>query len=424
MGLSVVVVGLGYVGLPLARAAVFSGHRVIGYDTSDSLVRRLGEGVSHILDVSSAELHEMLDLGFAASTDPVVFSGADVVVICVPTPLGIDGVPYLSFITSAAQSISKNISTGTTVILESTTFPGTTKEVVEPILAKSGLKVGQEIFLAFSPERIDPGNKQFGLTNTPKIVGADDARSLDKAVSFYRPFVPQIFETKGTKEAETAKLLENTYRQVNIALVNEFAKLCHELGIDVWDVIRAASTKPFGFETFHPGIGVGGHCIPIDPRYLSHKLKQVSGKDFEFIILAEKVNRQMPEYVSSRIATEYKAQKGLEIIAGDKFAILGVSYKPNSSDIRESPSVDLARELMSCGFDVHFIDSNVDVFEVDGVAVPRAQFEDLQGQRFEGAVVAQAHEEFLRTEQWSELAKKLFIFDATGRISGHGILRL
>jgi nucleotide sugar dehydrogenase len=420
----VAVIGLGYVGLPLARALALSGQKVTGYDLSAGLVKNLAAGTSHIEDVTDADLAKMMELGFVATSSADALADMDFIAICVPTPLSKDGVPDISFIVAAAESIATYLSSGTTVILESTTFPGTTVEVVSPILEKSGLAIGSEIFLAFSPERIDPGNKRFGLSNTPKIVGADDPLSLEKAKSFYESFVPEVFATKGTKEAETAKLLENTYRQVNIALANEFAKLCRSLDIDVWDVIKAASTKPFGFEAFYPGVGVGGHCIPIDPRYLSHKLKQESGEDFEFIALAEKVNSGMPAYVASRFTEDYLTASSLARVSGQKLLICGVSYKPNSSDVRESPAVDLAKELVSIGFDVHYLDPNVEDFIVSGHNIPSAQVSDLRSSGFDAILVAQAHSEFLAPDFWAELPLTTFVFDATGRLPLDRAVRL
>lgn len=424
MTTNVAVIGLGYVGLPLARALTLSGHNVTGYDLSKDLVENLASGASHIEDVTDADLAQMLGLGFVATSRADALAGMDFIAICVPTPLSKEGVPDVSFIVSAAEAIVAHLSAGTTVILESTTFPGTTKEIVGPILESSGHAIGRDVFLAFSPERIDPGNKNFNLLNTPKIVGADDPVSLEKAESLYRSFAPEVFITKGTKEAETAKLLENTYRQVNIALANEFARLCKSLEIDVWDVIKAASTKPFGFQAFYPGVGVGGHCIPIDPRYLSHKLKQESGEDFEFIALAEKVNSSMPAYVASRAAEDFMKQRSLDRVMGHKLLICGVSYKPNSSDVRESPAVDLAKELLSIGFEVHYLDPNVQEFAVAGHIIPSVITSDLRSAGFDAVLVAQAHSEFLAPEFWAELPLATFVFDATGRLPLDRAVRL
>jgi len=426
VSLKVAVIGLGYVGLPLARAALSAGHDVLGFDVSSQRAKALNEGKSHIEDVSDPQVVEMLTAGFTAHSDPKVLNGVDIIAICVPTPLGSDGAPDLSFVISASGAVAENMSRGTTVILESTTYPGTTVEVLAPILESSGLVLGVDFFLAFSPERVDPGNRKFGISNTPKIVGADDPGSIERAVSFYRSFVPSVFVTKGTKEAETAKLLENTYRQVNIALVNEFAKLCNSLDIDVWDVIRAASTKPFGFQPFFPGIGVGGHCIPIDPSYLAYKLKEEKGEDFEFISLAQRLSSEMPGYVAKRVRDAYLKESNEKNIKGSKIVVFGVSYKPNSSDIRETPANDLISALTGYGFSVYFVDPNVESFEVDGTKIPKLELSDLLDNTFDVIVVAQAHEEFIQGNKvfWPNV--KSLVFDATGKIEleGSRIVRL
>jgi len=424
VSLKVAVIGLGYVGLPLARAALGAGHKVLGLDVSSQRTKVLNQGKSHIEDVSDSEVAEMLNAGFMAHSDPRVLKGMDVIAICVPTPLGSDGAPDLSFVISATGDVAQNMSHGTTVILESTTYPGTTMEVLAPILEGSGLVLGLDFFLAFSPERVDPGNRNFGISNTPKIVGADDPKSLDRAANFYGSFVSSIFITKGTKEAETAKLLENTYRQVNIALVNEFARLCNSLNIDVWDVIRAASTKPFGFQPFFPGIGVGGHCIPIDPSYLAYKLKKEIGEDFEFISLAQRINSEMPEYVAKRVRDVYLEEKKISKIEGVKVAVFGVAYKPNSSDIRETPAADLISALTGYGFSVYFVDPNVESFEVAGKKIPKLALSDLLNNGFDVVVVAQAHDEFIHGNDtfWPEI--KSLIFDTTGKIEGSKVFRL
>jgi UDP-N-acetyl-D-glucosamine dehydrogenase len=424
VSLKVAVIGLGYVGLPLARAALGAGHKVLGLDVSSQRTKVLNQGKSHIEDVSDSEVAEMLDAGFMAHSDPRVLKGMDVIAICVPTPLGSDGAPDLSFVISATGDVAQNMSHGTTVILESTTYPGTTMEVLAPILEGSGLVLGLDFFLAFSPERVDPGNRNFGISNTPKIVGADDPKSLDRAANFYGSFVSSIFITRGTKEAETAKLLENTYRQVNIALVNEFARLCNSLNIDVWDVIRAASTKPFGFQPFFPGIGVGGHCIPIDPSYLAYKLKKEIGEDFEFISLAQRINSEMPEYVAKRVRDVYLEEKKISKIEGVKVAVFGVAYKPNSSDIRETPAADLISALTGYGFSVYFVDPNVESFEVAGNKIPKLALSDLLNNGFDVVVVAQAHDEFIHGNDtfWPEI--KSLIFDTTGKIEGSKVFRL
>jgi nucleotide sugar dehydrogenase len=424
MSLKVAVVGLGYVGLPLAKSAVDAGHDVLGFDVSFDRIKAINEGKSHVEDVSNDDLRTMAAAGFRATSDPTMLRGLDVITICVPTPLAPNGSPDLSYVISASEMIAENITRGTTVILESTTYPGTTSEVVAPILQRSNLIQGEDFYLAFSPERIDPGNKKFGLSNTPKVVGADDPLSLELADKFYRTFVPSVFKTIGTKEAETAKLLENTYRQVNIALVNEFAKICHSLGIDVWNVISAASTKPFGFQSFFPGIGVGGHCIPIDPSYLAFKLKQEVGDDFEFITLAQRISGEMPAYVAKRVKEKYLELSNKNEVKGVRLAVFGVSYKPNSSDIRETPAADLISALSAMGFTVSFVDPNVENFEVGGVSVPKMQMNGLTNRDVDMVIVTQAHKEFVASDSsfWSSFEAP--VFDATGQIKGDNIFRL
>lgn len=359
---NLVVIGLGYVGLPLAQAATLSGLKVTGFDLNKEIVSGLAAGKSHIDDLSDSDIKEMLDRDFSATTDATCIGQADVVVVCVPTPLSVDGGPDLGAVIGATKSVSENLKPGSLVILESTTYPGTTEEIVLPILEKSGLKLGQ-FFLAFSPERIDPGNQVFGMTNTPKVVGGVDAKSGDLAVDFYSKFVDSVVRAKGAKEAEMAKLLENTYRHVNIALMNELVEFSNLLDIDLWNAIDCAATKPFGFQAFYPGPGVGGHCIPIDPNYLAHHIKSVLGRPFKFVELAQEINQSMPAYVVSRIQDALNEQgKALKY---SKVLLLGVTYKADIADQRESPVRPLARELLSKGADVRFVDPFVESWNVD-----------------------------------------------------------
>jgi nucleotide sugar dehydrogenase len=359
---NLVVIGLGYVGLPLAQAAALSGLKVTGLDLNQNIVSGLTAGKSHIDDLSDLDIKEMLDKGFNATTDSTCISLADVVVICVPTPLSTDGGPDLGAVISATKSVSENLKPGCLVILESTTYPGTTEEIVLPILEKSGLKLG-EFELAFSPERIDPGNQFFGMSNTPKVVGGLDAKSGDSAVSFYSKFVETVVRAKSAKEAEMAKLLENTYRHVNIALMNELVEFSNLLDIDLWNAIDCAATKPFGFQAFYPGPGVGGHCIPIDPNYLAHHIKSVLGRPFKFVELAQEINHSMPAYVVSRVQDALNDQG--KALKHSKILLLGVTYKANIADQRESPVRPLARELLAKGADVRFVDPFVQSWNVD-----------------------------------------------------------
>jgi nucleotide sugar dehydrogenase len=365
-----VVVGLGYVGLPLALEASRAGLAVTGFDRDPRVAAGLLAGRSHIDDVGDAEVAEMLAAGFGATADEQVLGTADTVVICVPTPLTADGGPDLGAVRAASAAVSRHLRRGMLVVLESTSYPGTTEEVVLPILEESGLTAGRDFRLAFSPERVDPGNPVYGIRNTPKVVGGLTASCTSAAAAFYGKFVDRVVQAKGTREAEMAKLLENTYRHVNIALVNEMAVFCHELGIDLWDAIACASTKPFGFQAFRPGPGVGGHCIPIDPNYLSYKVRTL-GYPFRFVELAQEINARMPRYVVERaLHLLNRAGKPLE---GSRVLLLGVTYKADIADERESPARRVAAGLRGLGARVLFHDPHVRRWTVDGADVPRAE---------------------------------------------------
>ncbi|TQM57317.1 nucleotide sugar dehydrogenase [Humibacillus xanthopallidus] len=374
------VIGLGYVGMPLARAAVNAGLSVVGLDSSTSVVASLGARRSHVDDLSDEDVAAMLVSGFEPTSDPACLSDAGVIVICVPTPLGAEGGPDLTAVRAAATTIARHLRPGTLVVLESTTYPGTTEEVVRPLLEGCGLVAGTDFHLAFSPERVDPGNTAYGIVNTPKVVGGLTPACTRAACDFYARFVETIVPTKGTREAETAKLLENTYRHINIALVNEMARFCHELGIDLWDAIAAARTKPFGFQAFHPGPGVGGHCIPIDPNYLSHNVRTRLGYPFRFVELAQEINASMPAYVVRR-AQDALNEDGLAL-RGAHVLLLGVTYKADIADQRESPAVHVGRRLIDLGAVVEFHDPLVDRWDALGLPAPRVP--DL-GTAVEGA---------------------------------------
>jgi UDP-N-acetyl-D-glucosamine dehydrogenase len=364
-----VIIGLGYVGLPLAAEATSAGLKVTGLDVNERVVRGLNSGASHVDDLSEEDVRSMLDRGFTASTDPSVLATARTIVICVPTPLSPEGGPDLGAVTSAAKSIAAHLSPGTLVILESTTYPGTTEEVVRPLLEESGLVAGADFHLAFSPERIDPGNPTYGVANTPKVVGGLTPECGEAAAEFYGRFVNTVVRARGTREAEMAKLLENTYRHVNIALVNEMAIFCQELGVDLWDSIAAAATKPFGFQAFYPGPGVGGHCIPIDPNYLSYKVKTL-GYPFRFVELAQEINSRMPSYVIQR-AQELLNESGLAL-SRSKVLLLGVTYKADIADQRESPARPVARKLLAKGATLTYHDPHVESWQVDGQDIERS----------------------------------------------------
>ncbi|MFD1541654.1 nucleotide sugar dehydrogenase [Nonomuraea guangzhouensis] len=364
------VIGLGYVGMPLAKEAVAAGLRVVGVDVDPRKVEALNAGQSYIDDLTDADLEHMLANGFSATLDESVLARSNTIVICVPTPLDEDHRPDLSSVEGATGTVARNLSKGTLVVLESTTWPGTTDEVARPILEGSGLVAGEDFHLAFSPERIDPGNPKFGLRNTPKVVGGYTDTCRDRATAFYGQFIEQVVPVSGTREAEMAKLLENTYRHVNIALVNEMAIFCDELGIDLWESIEAAATKPFGFQKFLPGPGVGGHCIPVDPSYLSYTVRKL-GYPFRFVELAQEINERMPSYVVARVQRLLNRHK--KAVNGAKVVMLGVTYKPDIADDRETPALPVARALLELGAELSFIDPYVLEWSVDGTPVPREE---------------------------------------------------
>ncbi|MGW5685406.1 nucleotide sugar dehydrogenase [Nonomuraea sp. NPDC003754] len=370
-GYDLAVVGLGYVGMPLAKEAVAAGLRVVGFEADPRKVDALNAGRSYVDDVTDADLEHMGQAGgFRATTDESVLARSRTIVICVPTPLDDDHRPDLSAVESAAVTIARNLSAGTLVVLESTTWPGTTDKVARPILETSGLLAGTDFHLAFSPERIDPGNPKYGLRNTPKVVGGHTDTCLEVASAFYARFVQQIVPVSGTREAEMAKLLENTYRHVNIALVNEMAIFCDELGIDLWEAIEAAGTKPFGFQKFLPGPGVGGHCIPVDPSYLSYAVRKL-GYPFRFVELAQEINERMPSYVVAR--AQRLLNRCRKALNGSEVLLLGVTYKADIADERESPALPVARALLEFGADLVYLDPYVKEWQVNGSAVPRAE---------------------------------------------------
>lgn len=416
---SVVVIGLGYVGLPLASRAAEVGFRVTGLDIDEGTVNALNGGMSHVDDISDTDVVSMLAAGFTATSDPKCLGEADVVVICVPTPLSPEHGPNLEAVEAAARAAADHLRPGQLIVLESTTYPGTTEEVLVPILELSGLRVGIDVNCAFSPERIDPGNKNFSLRNTPKVVGGITPECTDRASAFYRSIVDTVVVAKGAREAEMTKLLENTYRHVNIALVNEMAKFCSELNIDLWDAIRCASTKPFGFNAFYPGPGVGGHCIPIDPNYLSHRVRTNLGYSFRFVELAQEINDGMPAYVARRVQDILNKER--KAVNGSRVLLLGVTYKADIADQRGSPSVNVARALEALGAHVSYHDPYVENWYLNGHSVRRV--EDLPGEleQTDVAVLLQAHKAYDR-EALGRLDRP--ILDTRGVLSGPHVTRL
>ncbi|MEV7521438.1 nucleotide sugar dehydrogenase [Streptomyces sp. NPDC091371] len=361
----VVVVGQGYVGLPLAIRAAEVGHQVIGYDVDSRRVKSLAAGESFVEDVSSERIARALERGsYRPSELARDCGGFDVAVVTVPTPLR-EGTPDLRYIEESARTLARYLRPGATVVLESTTYPGTTEELFAPILEDgSGLTAGADFHLGYSPERIDPGNAVWGFQQTPKVVSGVDAASLKAVESFYGDLVDTTVPVSSPKEAELAKLLENTFRHVNIALVNEIAMFARHLDIDVWQAIEAASSKPFGFMKFTPGPGVGGHCLPIDPSYLSWRVQRELGQNFRFVELANDINSHMPEYVARRVIDALNSKR--RSVNGSRVLLLGLAYKKNTGDARESPAVRISQLLIDMGAKVRAADPHVvESIEVD-----------------------------------------------------------
>lgn len=358
------IIGLGYVGLPLAIEFAKGGFKVIGYDVSERVTRALMEGHSHIQDVPSAEVAKLVKQKlFEATTDESRLRDADAVSIAVPTPLVKTRDPDMSYVIAAAEAVSRTAHEGLLVVLESTTYPGTTREVLLPILTKLGLTVGEDVFLAFSPERVDPGNPKYHTKNTPKVVGGITQACTEVATALYAAVIDTVVPVTTTEAAELVKLLENTFRSVNIGLVNEMAIVCDKLGVDVWEVIDAAATKPFGFMKFTPGPGIGGHCIPLDPHYLAWKMRTLNYKT-RFIDLASEINSQMPAYVVEKVAQALNDER--KPVNGSRVLVVGVAYKPDIDDIRESPALDVMRLLEQDGAEVIFHDPYISTYREDG----------------------------------------------------------
>jgi UDP-N-acetyl-D-glucosamine dehydrogenase len=418
MAFDLVVVGVGYVGLPLARRACEAGLSVAGYDVSAEVVGCLARGESHVPDVPAADVKEMLAAGFWPTQDPVVLAGAGTVVICVPTGLLPDGMPDLYPLRSAAQAVAGGLRPGTLVVVESTGYPGMTQEAVKPILEAGGLAAGMDFGLAYSPERVDPGNRRFGIQNTPKIIAGYTPTCERRCGEFYQRLVDTVVVARGIREAEAAKLLENTYRSVNIALVNEFALICHGLGIDVWDVVRCAATKPFGFQEFRPGPGVGGHCIPVDPAYLAYKADR-EGLTALLVTLSQKVNAAMPHHVTRRVEA-ILAGAG-KPVTGTRVLLLGVTYKADVSDLRESPAIAVAEDLMHRGASVEYHDPYAESFSVAGTAL-RRRIDLEDGVHDADLVVLLQHHRCYDPHRLARLSRLLF--DTRGRADGPNVHRL
>ena len=415
----VVVVGQGYVGLPLAMRAVEVGHKVVGFDTDEVRTARLAAGDSYIDDVPSAQLQAALATGgYMATRNEEECEGFDVALITVPTPLK-EGVPDLSFIEDAGAMLARHLHSGATVVLESTTYPGTTVELLVPILeAGSGLVAGDDFHVGYSPERIDPGNPTWTLLNTPKVVSGIDDASLASVKAFYDGLVEATVAVGRTQEAELVKLIENTYRHVNVALVNELAMFASDLGIDIWESLNAAGTKPFGFTRFNPGPGVGGHCLPVDPSYLSWQVKRQAGQAFRFVELANDINDHMPDYVARRLMMAFNRRK--QIMNGSRVLLLGLAYKPNTGDVRESPALVVAERLIGLGAEVGAVDPHIERGRMDA----RIRMCDLTSAELSAAdavVVLTDHDVF----DWDlVLQHSRFIFDTRHRLTGPHVEQL
>jgi len=358
------VVGLGYVGLPLALEFVHAGFRVIGYDVSERVVELLMSGQSHIQDIPGAQVQQAVANGtFVATTLENRLGECDAISIAVPTPLSKTRDPDMAFVLSAADAIARQAHPGLCVVLESTTYPGTTRELLQPRLEAKGLTVGQDVFVAFSPERVDPGNPVYHTKNTPKVVGGISPACVEVATALYASCIDTVVPVSSPESAELVKLLENTFRAVNIGLVNEIAIVCDKLGVNVWEVIDAAATKPFGFMKFTPGPGIGGHCIPLDPHYLAWKMRTLNYKT-RFIDLASEINSHMPEWVVQKVADALNEAR--KAVRGSRVLVLGVAYKRDIDDVRESPALDVIRLLEERGAHVEYHDPFVTEFREDG----------------------------------------------------------
>ncbi|HEX6393029.1 MAG TPA: nucleotide sugar dehydrogenase [Acidimicrobiales bacterium] len=415
----VVIVGQGYVGLPLSMRAVAVGHNVVGFDVDEQRVKRLAAGDSYVEDVRSEVLNLALASGrYLPTTDGQACGGFDVGVITVPTPLR-EGVPDLSFIESAGELLGRNLRRGSTVVLESTTYPGTTVELLVPILEEtSGLTAGEAFHVGYSPERIDPGNRVWSLMNTPKVVSGIDDESLASVRAFYDSLVGSTVPVSRTQEAELVKLIENTFRHVNVALVNEIAMFAADLGIDVWEALEAAKTKPFGFMGFTPGPGVGGHCLPVDPSYLSWRVKRRAGETFRFVELANDVNDHMPRYVVRRVTLSLNRRR--LPVNGTRLLLLGLAYKSNTGDSRESPALVVADQLVGLGAEVRAVDPYVEPSRID----PRMTLVDLTAEELcwaDCVIVLTDHDVF----DWQIVkGHAKFIFDTRHRLDGANVEHL
>jgi UDP-N-acetyl-D-glucosamine dehydrogenase len=414
-----VVAGQGYVGLPVAMRAVEAGYHVVGFDPDVDRVKRLNQGESYVEDITDDTLRAALATGrYRASSDEHECAGFHYAVITVPTPLT-ERAPDLSYIEAAASMLARHLRPGATVVLESTTYPGTTVELVVPLLEEgSGLTAGDEFHVGYSPERIDPGNTKFTFVNTPKVVSGIDEASLRSVRAFYETLVDTVVPVSGTAEAELTKLLENTFRHVNVALVNELAMFAGDMGIDIYESIEAASTKPFGFMRFVPGPGVGGHCLPIDPSYLSWRVQHSLGRSFRFVELANDINDHMPEHVVRRL-TSALSDRFRKAVNGSRILVLGLSYKSNTGDVRESPAVTVAERLVEMGADVCAVEPHL-----QQARDPRVSLVELTADEIAGADAVVLLTDHDRFDLDLVAANARYVLDTRFRMSGPNVERL
>jgi UDP-N-acetyl-D-glucosamine dehydrogenase len=410
----VVVVGQGYVGLPLAMRAAEVGYPVVGYDITPARIDGLRAGRSYVEDVTDAQLAAALEAGYVPTHDAADLRDFDIAIITVQTPLT-EGAPDLSYIEAAGNDLARFLTPGACVVLESTTYPGTTEELLRPILEAGGLRAEVDLFVGYSPERIDPGNRSYTFTNTAKVVSGIGPNSLVAVEEFYGSLVDKVVPVASTAEAELTKLPENTFRHVNIALVNELAMFARELGVDIWSAIDAAATKPYGFMRFTPGPGVGGHCLPIDPSYLAWRVERQLGHRFRFVELANEVNRGMPEYVVGRVISLLNQEK--RSVNGSRILMLGLAYKPGTSDWRESPAMNIAEQLLALGADLRAHDSHVPVDARLGPPIPRVDCTTEEIAAADLVILCVDHAE-IPYDDIAEHAR--LVLDTRGRLRGMG----
>jgi UDP-N-acetyl-D-glucosamine dehydrogenase len=416
------VVGLGYVGLPLSVAVAEAGYPVLGVDVSERVVAWLNAGTSHVEDVEPHVVMGMRERGlFEATTDMARLAECDVISICVPTPLSKTRDPDVSYVVAASRAVAAALRPGQLIILESTTYPGTTREVLLPLLEETGLEVGRDFFLCFSPERVDPGNRVWQVHNTPKVIGGITPACVDMGAKAYGEVLETIVPVSCTEAAELVKILENTFRAINIALVNEMAQVADRLDVDIWEVINAAATKPFGFMKFTPGPGIGGHCIPLDPHYLSWKMKTLNYRT-RLIEVASEINAEMPEFVVDKVQEALNEHR--KAVLGTRILVLGVSYKKDVGDVRESPAIDVMRMLEAQGAEVRYHDPFVPEIDEDGTARTGVELTDEELAAADCVVIITDHSvvDYARVVAAAELV--VDTRNATAGLTGRQIVRL